>query len=292
MSYCDRCDRNFPHQRALWQHEEDSARHHVCRSCYEDFTTWADLKEHYVQSHYYCQFCNKLFDSEEILEEHDDDVHYPCSFCGTTFNSERGLHNHNRHRHWYCIDCRRVFQSENNLDAHRNSSLHKSKDVHCPGANCGRAFVSSSALVLHFEAGTCPSGLTRDQLNRMVTRMDRNHVITNPARLITGPDGYTPPTVTNWATNRSWNGDAYECFLCHKTFNTLQALNAHLQSPRHQAKIYRCPNPSCGTEFRVLSALTQHVESGRCGVNRFREVQNALDSLTSGIRRLKMGQSR
>jgi Zinc-finger of C2H2 type len=148
--------------------------------------------------------------------------------------------------------------------------------------------VSRSALVSHFEAGTCPSGLTREQLNRIVTRMDRNNVITNPARLIKGPDGYAPATVTKtWATDRSWNGDAYECFLCNKTFNTLHALNAHLQSPRHQEKIYRCPNrTSCGMEFQVLSSLTQHVESGKCGVNRFKDVQNALDSLVSGVRRL------
>jgi hypothetical protein len=180
--------------------------------------------------------------------------------------------------------------NENNLNAHLNSSLHKPKSVRCPGNNCGRGFVSFSALVLHFEAGTCPSGLTRDQLNRMVVRMDRNNAITNPARLIGGPGGYSPANVTtSWATERSWNGYAYECFLCHNTFRTLHALNAHLQSPRHQEKIYRCPNrQACGLEFRVLSALTQHVESGKCGVSRFKEVQDVIDSLSSSVRRITL----
>ena len=128
----------------------------------------------------------------------------------------------------------------------------------------------------------------------MVVRMDRNNVLTNPARLISGPDGYEPATVTkNWATERSWNGEAYECFLCHGTFRTLHALNAHLQSPRHQEKIYRCPNrTSCGLKFRVLSALTQHVESEKCGVHRFKEVKNALDSLTRGVRLLTVAKHR
>lgn len=31
-------------------------------------------------------------------------------------------------------------------------------DVECPG--CNRAFISSAAIVLHLEAGTCPSGAT------------------------------------------------------------------------------------------------------------------------------------
>jgi len=266
--------------------------HNMCDECNKDFPTWIGLKEHYVQSrrHYYCQRCNVLYPSVESLEDHFNEDHHYCASCCKIFNNETGLHEHNSQKHWYCDSCRRLFRSESNLHSHMNSSVHKPKNVRCPGANCGKAFVSMSALVLHFEAGTCPSGMTRTELNRMVVRADRNNAITNPSRLIKGPDGYAPSTVTNsWATERSWNGVAYECFLCHGTFGSLKALNAHLQSPRHQDRIYRCPNrTTCGVEFRVLSSLTQHVESGKCGVNRFKEVQNALDSLVRGVKRVTM----
>jgi len=199
------------------------------------------------------------------------------------FNNSTGLHEQNLRTQPYCVQCCRVFQSESNLNSHLNSSTQKPKNVHCPGANCGKAFVSMSALMLHFEAGTCPSGMTRSELNHIVVRSDRHNVITNPARLIGGPDGDAPPTVTEtWATDLSWNGSAYECFLCHAMFRSLMSLNSHLQSPRHEDRIYRCPNrTTCGIEFSVLSALTQHVESGKCGANRFKEVQNALDSVIS-----------
>ncbi|KAH9058050.1 hypothetical protein EDB87DRAFT_1532298, partial [Lactarius vividus] len=69
-----------------------------------------------------------------------------------------------------------------------------------------------------------------------------------------------------WATERSWNGRAYECFLCHSMSNTLDSLNRHLKSPAHGQKIYRCPKLDCRIKFVTLSGLCQHVERGTCGV--------------------------
>jgi len=138
--------------------------------------------------------------------------------------------------------------------------------------------------MLHFESGTCPSGMTREQLNYLVVRADRNNVITNPSRLIGGPMGYEAPMNTStWATERSWNGVAFECFLCHSTYRKLYALNQHLKSPAHDQRIYRCPKFDCRVEFSALSALCQHVERGSCGVRMFRQVQDAMESLTRGF---------
>ena len=125
--------------------------------------------------------------------------------------------------------------------------------------------------------------MTRDQLNRLVVRRDTPNYITIRERLIDGPlDGrYEPPPPTDtWATERSWNGEAYECFLCGGTFETLARLNKHLQSPPHAQKIYRCPKSDCRTEFATLSGLYQHVEGGTCGVRVFRQVRDVMGSLT------------
>jgi len=211
-----------------------------------------------------------------------------CVLPPQVFDNELDCHEHGQQSHPYCIPCRRAFLSKSNLVAHLNSSVHKSKDFVCPGKDCGRGFVSKSALLLHFEGGKCPSGITREKLNQKIVQLDRNNLITNPARLIAGPRGYESPRVTEtWATERSWNGSAYECVLCHRQYRTLHSLNAHLKSPRHQDKIYRCPNrTSCGSEFSALSSLTQHIESEKCGVIRFGGVQSAMDSLLGGMRRL------
>lgn len=189
--------------------------------------------------------------------------------------------------HWYCEPCDRTFKSESNLESH--SSIHKSRAVKCPGSRCHDGFVSQSALFQHLEAGRCPSGMTRAKLNENVIRLDRNNLVTNPARLIRGPGIYSTTTTTMWATDLSWNGDAYECFLCHKEFDALNHLNQHLASPKHQDKIYRCPNQGrCGVEFTTLSALTQHVERDKCGVQRFRAVQDAMAALSRGLKGLTM----
>ncbi|KIJ31221.1 hypothetical protein M422DRAFT_116660, partial [Sphaerobolus stellatus SS14] len=89
------------------------------------------------------------------------------------------------------------------------------------------------------------------------------------------------------ATERSWNRYGYKCFLFHHVFGTLNVLNARLKSPRHQDNIYRCPNrTACSAEFSVMSSLTQHVERGKCGVHKFAEVKDAMESLEGGMRRL------
>jgi Zinc-finger of C2H2 type/Zinc finger, C2H2 type len=169
-----------------------------------------------------------------------------------------------------------------------NSKVHQSANFPCPGRDCGRSFISAGALTLHFESGKCPSGMTRDQLNRLVVRADTNHYITNPSRLLTGPQGWSEPPApaSMWATERSWNGSAYECFLCNSTYTSLVHLNQHLKSPRHQDKIYRCPKSDCKVEFATLSGLCQHVEGGSCGVRRFRQVRDTMDSLTRGFNML------
>ncbi|OBZ74562.1 hypothetical protein A0H81_05647 [Grifola frondosa] len=130
-------------------------------------------------------------------------------------------------------------------------------------------------------------------LEPLVAQTDKNNIITNPSRLIRGPDGQNAPprsAVTDmWATERSWNGYCYECCLCHRTYASLTALNAHLRSPAHADKIYRCPRQAngCGAEFKTLSAFWQHMESGQCGVCRFRrEIDSVMDSLTSRMGRL------
>ncbi|KAI5118107.1 hypothetical protein M0805_003461 [Coniferiporia weirii] len=338
MTYCDRCNRWFPHDRALEQHERDSVNHQICYECNRDFPTWTGLKEHYVQSrhhhycqrcdkhfntdngfinhsvskhyfcvehrrtwdtaeglrqhyiqsgdHYYCTICSTLLNDEYDFLNHGEKYHYVCGSCVTIFASSNALINHNDCEHYYCRECDRVFQTAANLASHKASSIHKPRNVNCPGRGCRKAFISVSALILHAESGTCPSGVTRSTVDAFVARLDRQNVITNPARMITGPYGHqTPPAEPEyWATERSWNGYAYECFLCDSTFRTLWSLDAHLKSPRHRERIYRCPMAGCGQEYQVLSALSQHVERGSCGARRNTQVQSVMDRLTNGMR--------
>ncbi|KAF9513509.1 hypothetical protein BS47DRAFT_1372502 [Hydnum rufescens UP504] len=255
MTYCDRCNAHFYTSYA--RHLQISENHYVCQDCDIDFPAWHRLESHYIQSprHHYCQYCNEHFDDKFDHEEHNDDRHWWCRPCNAFFNrgGEVGLREHNRQTHAdrWCIPCKRLFASPSNLFAHQRSATHVKADIKCPMRGCGLTFVSVSAMTLHLEQGACVSGINRSIVNSRIVALDRNNVITNPARLIGGPAG--TPTVaqstTYRATERSYNGRAYECYLCNKEFNTLPALNAHLNSPRHQDKIYRCPKSNCRKEF-------------------------------------------
>ena len=204
-------------------------------------------------------------------------------------------HCRDAHEERWCAPCKRMFQNENNLRQHLRSATHQTVKFRCPMTGCGRAFISTSALALHFESGSCPSGITREMVDRFFPELlDGGGVITNPGRRLTdGPSSSSsasPPATTRWwATERTWNGSAYECYLCHRTFKSLVALNAHLGSPAHGDKPYHCPTQfgGCGTEYRTLSAILQHIEDPgrRCAVRRFdREVDRIFDGLTNSRR--------
>ena len=185
--------------------------------------------------------------------------------------------------------CDRSFQSESNLRYYLNSKVHRPAGVRCPGRVCNKSFVSHSALVLHFELGTCPSPITREQLNRLLVAPTRT-TTSNPNRLLTGPMGrYEPPRLAvTWATDQSWNGYGYQCFLCNRTSDALVRLDQHLKRPFHGHKIYRCPKSDCWIGFVTLSGLCQHVEGGSCGVMMFRQARDVMDGLTRGLNALAM----
>ena len=169
---------------------------------------------------------------------------------------------------------------------HLNSSVHRPKDVFCPFRGCDKTFVSRSALLLHLEEGSCRSGIDRTAINKYVRQYDTNNIITDPSRLLTS--GTASENTKYYASERSWNGYKYECYLCHGTYTSLSSLNQHLASPIHQNKIYICPASTCRARFTTLSALCQHIESEKCGVSKFKAVQHTMDSLLGQMGRLTL----
>ena len=169
---------------------------------------------------------------------------------------------------------------------HLNSSVHRPKDVFCPFRGCDKTFVSRSALLLHLEEGSCRSGIDRTAINKYVRQYDTNNIITDPSRLLTS--GTASDNTKYYASERSWNGYKYECYLCHGTYTSLSSLNQHLASPIHQDKIYICPASTCRARFTTLSALYQHIDSEKCGVSKYKVVRHTVDSLLGQMGRLTL----
>lgn len=120
--------------------------------------------------------------------------------------------------------------------------------------------------------------MNRDSVLRIIQAADRKGLITNKQI-----EWNEAENVEYIVTNRAFNGDFWECYICHRGFNTSRALTQHLNSPVHKQKAYHCPGYNCSKEFNSLAALLSHFESESCGYMRFERVQQVQKSLNDVI---------
>lgn len=311
---CKDCIIDFPSRSNLVLHYQLSPVHSYCPRCDEHFATRADLSTHYEAFHNICLLClislvsitgygmshsvsdsDQPFTTQQDLREHYHRAHWACFECRQICGTAEAFDKHCRNIHWYCAECERVFKDGETLAKHLDTnSIHKGRTILCPGWECVGAFAYSSALIQHLESGRCRSRMDRHKVNRITVKLDAGNVITNPARLLGGPDGYFPPKiVSSWATeqSRSPATGRYECPVCSKAFRGLHNLQDHLDSPVHDVVIYRCPKAwqGCEAEFRTLSGLCQHVEGGVCEAGKFAgSIQKYVGSLADGMNRLAL----
>ena len=140
-------------------------------------------------------------------------------------------------------------------------------------------FKSPSGVALHIESGC--HNVSRHHVTAAVQAM--NIVPNISIKRITGP-AYPPAVRTYIASEASFNGSAYECYLCCKLFRTLSGLNSHLNSPTHDDEEFRCPQ--CRTEFKLISGFVQHVESQSCRLAQTTQIDNYFNDLTGQFSRL------
>ncbi|KAI1204917.1 uncharacterized protein F4807DRAFT_454291 [Annulohypoxylon truncatum] len=211
-----------------------------------------------------CRNCDRRFALWKGLCQHADarnhtPMQFDCRCCNTTSPSAEDRRAHEAKEHNHCADCNRGFQNANNLRMHMHSRTHRGAGLNCPF--CKKGFTSATGLAHHLEGARCPaaSGLDRDAVYRAVRSKD--------------PDGVLAKKLLGWhgspsyeAGPNSWNGDAWECYLCHRDFVSLKGLNSHLNS-----------------------VALNHLESESCGFSRFEAVQNTVSDIVSGDRRLTFG---
>jgi hypothetical protein len=145
---------------------------------------------------------------------------------------------------------------------------------------CSAKFVGASGLSHHLETGSCKRApfLNREKIHRMVRERDPHGVISNKQI-----EWHERADVAYSATNLAFNGSSWECYLCHRKFQSLPALNQHLKSPAHEQDIYHCPNfGGCSKQFVTLAALFNHLESESCKLMRFDRVQQQVSNVFQG----------
>ncbi|KAI1118338.1 hypothetical protein F5Y14DRAFT_400053 [Nemania sp. NC0429] len=259
-----------------------------CDVCYRTFGSAHALSQHRAALGHWespfkfsCHRCASVFRTQSDAAFHMDSWNHwkhACSRCTMTASSDDEVKEHEISDHFWCSKCDREFQNHNNIKMHLNSRVHLGTSIKCPC--CLSPFTTATGLAHHLETGGCPRAarLDRDGVYNIVRSLDQDGLI---AKKLIGWQGST----TYEATERSWNGDSYECYFCAREFNTLSSLNQHLQSPVHQQKLYHCLNRGgCGKEFTTLAGVCNHLESETCGVMRFQTVQRHFQGLMRGDR--------
>ncbi|TFK75427.1 hypothetical protein BDN72DRAFT_892375 [Pluteus cervinus] len=317
-SCCVDCELVFEDEDELHQHYQDDSDHVYCTQCRRAFVDEHALEQHIRNrpDHNYCMDCNRRFVDNHALQQHnsavhqrsdtdsepdlsdastsysetseEDDVEPYCLSCNRRFNDTMSLYLHlaNNSRHNWCFICSRDFSSPSALAQHSASAAHRDRSICCP--LCGQGFKVPSSIPMHIESGACQEGITRHHVTAAVHNMKIIPSI-SASRLLTGPTSSVyrmQPAISYIATEQAFTGTAFECYLCHKQFKQLRALNAHLDSAAHDDDEFKCPNRRCNKEFTLISALIQHIESEACGVARFRQVERLALDLSAKFSRL------
>lgn len=287
MHTCSECYRNFHSTAALNAHCRDRADHAYCEDCQRVFVHFNALQQHLDNSpvhqdsdadHSYNSSSGYDYESSDSGEE--DETTF-CKSCHRSFVNKLSLYRHlaQSSKHNWCFVCSRDFATESALDQHNSSRVHNSRDLNCP--LCSKSFKVPSAIALHIESGACHN-INRHQVTTAVHALRIIPTVSLSHRL-TGPSGRG--TITNYSANeQAFNGTAYECYLCHRTFRSLGSLNSHLNSPAHDEDEFKCPK--CSRTYKLISGLIQHIESEVCGLARFQQVKDQMSDLTEQFSRL------
>ncbi|KAF8867574.1 hypothetical protein BD779DRAFT_1397994, partial [Infundibulicybe gibba] len=224
---CYTCDRTFRSPRALQDHCE-AKEHWNCAPCQRMFINEDALYQHLEHSsaHQDADESESESDESAYSESEDDESPGYCDSCNRWFIDKGSLYHHlaENSKHNWCFLCSRDFSSETALNQHQRSKVHAiQRTFDCP--LCLKPFGLPSSITQHIESG-CHK-ITRHQVTAAVHSLKVVPTISISRRL-QGPTNPTHSIVSYSATELSFNGVAYECYLCHRTFNKLASLNSHL----------------------------------------------------------------
>ncbi|KAK6209831.1 zinc finger protein [Colletotrichum tabaci] len=264
---------------------------YTCGTCWREFPAgWHSREQHLDATGHWvpdseCDTCDRFFGSRQAVEQHMDALshwaddcssegaEHECDDCSDCFSDEEDLRDHEVQEHYFCQPCDRYFQNYNNVRQHLNSKTHRVDTIRCPF--CTQTCNTATGLIHHLEQGACPRApLDREKLYEAVRRRDPNGLLSK--RLL---EWHASPTYT--ATDLTYNdaARAYECYLCHRLFTTLQGLNMHLNSTVHKQVLYHCPNRHCNRDFKALAGVINHLESESCAFMRFESVQRNVERI-------------
>ncbi|KAH9458161.1 hypothetical protein Pst134EA_009399 [Puccinia striiformis f. sp. tritici] len=276
------CGLIFWHYLDYEDHLVKSRHHHYCTPCHTELSFENVEQTYLAQSpqRVYCRFCQT--DVVNILNHHQE-CHMQCPRCNVWCKDMAHFYSHCQadHSDVYCAPCRRLYRHPNNLIMHLKSSTHTPKQFTCPQEACRKTFISQSALIAHFEASACPSGVELEDVDGYFAHQcDYRQLFVRPELIFSKRNLEIPSHIKG----------SFQCPECPKVFAYAGQITAHFNSPMHKNhgyKPYACPSASCGhATFYSLSGLALHQEKGNCDKACRYELQKLLVGLCRILARI------
>ncbi|KAL6721528.1 hypothetical protein ACLMJK_000632 [Lecanora helva] len=174
--YCNNCQMYFDDPPSLKAHNDKShPLHFHCCDCLRDFVNEYALNQHLqhkVHEQFQCQVCQQILGGMEAFDRHIVKAH------GAIANQKRKFYPPELNS---CYICQRSFKNKMALEQHLKSVVHHPlSNLKCiVSSKCKARFTTPSALLNHLESGHCRSGLSRQDIHRLVQIHDTERMITH-----------------------------------------------------------------------------------------------------------------
>ncbi|KKZ66586.1 hypothetical protein EMCG_07700 [[Emmonsia] crescens] len=106
-----------------------------------DLKTSAALQEHLKKVHFYCESCRWFAESAELLGQHNESIHHIYATSAKIVSNGQGVCGHLTKHNFHTIKC------------------------YC----CDDTFISVSSMFYHLENESCPSGINRQDIEKLTT---------------------------------------------------------------------------------------------------------------------------
>ncbi|RUS32907.1 hypothetical protein BC938DRAFT_473844 [Jimgerdemannia flammicorona] len=243
--YCKPCNRSFVNQNALDNHLAKNSSHNYCPSCKRDFCDSRALDQHLNSAvhrgkTFKCPLCDAIFNTVSGLGQHIENncTNFPFTrkdIPKLIQMAEKVIGAPNLltcPRITYDVDSNSYATAKTKTKTSISTRIIVFDSEHAQNGDvyecplCDRSFGTSASLAQHLASSVHGS----------------------------------PVAVVD--ADKAWDGSSFGCYLCNRRLFTQNALEQHLNSLVHDAKELWCRG--CGHEFKVVSALVHHLESGVC----------------------------
>ncbi|XP_055326187.1 zinc finger protein 62 homolog isoform X2 [Sitodiplosis mosellana] len=181
---------------------------------------------------------------------------YQCDICQRVIPTKKALRTHMRMKHYpsilKCDDCGRRFVLKKSLDSHLNRCNRKQKSL---GEVLGNKSISSKKRHICDICGEVFSSRTAAGKHTFnVHKTEEGHQCTYCKRVFITPQGL----INHGLNCEKSSNRTYECYVCHKKFETKKWMYTHLQSIHVDIGYMKIKCELCDRYFSCKSSYQSH----------------------------------